>query len=53
MLGVTVKLALATEVPEIRASMLCEPEAEAGTAKLAVQPPEGSAVIPVRTVVLS
>ena len=56
MLGVTVKVVFATEVPEIRAAMICEPEAEGGTTKLAVvgiQAPEESVVIPVQTVVLS
>jgi hypothetical protein len=46
--GVTVKVILGTlaaVVTEPYASMICEPEAEAGTTNVAVQPPRGSAVI--------
>jgi hypothetical protein len=52
MLGVTVKGTLAALLTKPFAPMLCEPEAEAGTTNVAVQPPEGSAVIPRSTVVL-
>ena len=54
--GVTVKVVLGTlaaGVTEPDASMLCEPEAEAGTTNVALQPPWGLAVIPGATVVPS
>jgi len=54
--GVTVKVILGTlaaVVTEPCASMLCEPEAEAGTTNVALQPPRGLAVILWATVVLS
>jgi hypothetical protein len=46
--GVTVKVILGTlaaVVTEPYASMLCEPEAEAGTTNVALQPPSELAVI--------
>jgi len=49
MTGVTVKVisrTLAAVVTEPYESMLCEPEAEAGTTNVAVQLPSGLAVIP-------
>lgn len=54
--GVTVKVILGTlaaVVTEPDASMLCKPEAEAGTTKVALQPPWGPAVMPRVTVVPS
>ena len=48
MLGVTVKVilwTLAAVVTEPCASMICGPEAEAGTANVAVQLPSGLAVV--------
>ena len=47
--GVTVKVILGTlaaGVTEPYAPILCEPEAEAGTTKAALQPPWESAMIP-------
>jgi choline-glycine betaine transporter len=54
--GVTVKFRLGTlafGVTEPYALITCEPEAEAGTTKAALQPPWESAVIPWATGVLS
>jgi hypothetical protein len=47
MLGVTVKVIVGTlVVTEPYAPMLCGPEAEAGTKKVALQPPTELAIIP-------
>ena len=54
--GVTVKVILGTlaaVVTEPYASMLCEPEAEAGTTKAVLQPPWELAMIPRAMVVPS
>lgn len=55
MAEVTVKVVvgtLAAVVAEPYAPITCEPEAEAGTANVALQPPPELAVIPVATVVV-